>query len=103
MWQLKKKLCKKKSEVPIAKKDENGKLVTEHSKLKQLYETTYKTRLEHRVMKPELKSLYDLKMNLFQLRLQVSRNIKSDDWTMDELVRAALCRRCLTAVGHYFR
>ena len=41
MWQLKKKLCKKKSEVPIAKKDENGKLVTEHSKLKQLYETTY--------------------------------------------------------------
>ena len=41
-------------------------------------------------MKPPTKrdwnSLYDLKMNLFQLRLQVSRNIKSDDWTMDELL-----------------
>ena len=82
-----KKLCSNKTELPTAKKDDNGELVRERSKLKQLYESTYKKRLEHRIVKPELKNLYDLKMNLFQLRLKVSRNIKSDNWSMDVLLQ----------------
>ena len=41
MWQLRKQSCKKKSEAPVAKKNEKGELVTESSQLKKLYETTY--------------------------------------------------------------
>ena len=62
MWQLRKRICKKK-----------------------LYETTYKKQLEHHTMKPELSRMYELKMNLFSLRFEVCKNIKSDDWSRDNL------------------
>ena len=71
MWQLKKRLCSKKTEPPTAKKNAIGELVTEPSKLKELYANTYKKRLEHRIMKPELQNMYQLKMNLFSLRIEV--------------------------------
>ena len=66
MWELKKKLCKKKSEAPTAKRDLNGKIVTKVSDLKELYEHTYKNRLKHRPMKPHLKIMYKLKWNCLQ-------------------------------------
>ena len=47
MWQLKKKLCSKKAAPPTVKKNENGVLVTEPNKLKELNKTTYMKRLEH--------------------------------------------------------
>ena len=42
MWQLRNQICKKKSDPPVAKKNEKGELVTESSQLKKLYETNYK-------------------------------------------------------------
>ena len=87
IWNLKKKLCPKYSGVPIAKKDEGGRLVSEHSKLKKLYANTYKNRLRRREMKPELKSLYDMKMYLYKLRLEVSKFIKSEDWSKEDLLK----------------
>ena len=81
MWQLRKQICKKKSDPPVAKKNEKGELVTEPSQLKKLYETTYKKRLEHRNMKPELLKMYNLKMDLFSLRFEVCKSIKSDNWS----------------------
>ena len=42
MWQLKKRICSKSPDPPIAKLNEQGELVTESSQLKQLYEATYK-------------------------------------------------------------
>ena len=86
MWQLKKKLGVKKKDVPIAKKNEKGELVTNSVQLKKLYESTYKKRLEHRMMKPELVNMYKLKMNLFDIRLEVSKSIKSQDWTEENLL-----------------
>ena len=47
--------------------------------LKELYENTYKKRLEHRLMKTELIDMYTLKMNLFDMRFEVSKRIKSED------------------------
>ena len=85
MWQLGKQICKKKSEATVVKKNEKGELVTESSQLKKLYETTYKKQLEHRKMKPELSRMYELKMELFSLRFEVCKNIKSDDWSEDNL------------------
>ena len=85
MWEVKKKLGSKKTEPPAAKKNEDGELVTNSSELKQLYERTYKKRLEHRKIKPELENMYKLKMNLFDLRIEVSKEIKSDNWTKENL------------------
>ena len=85
MWQLKKKICAKKPEPPVAKKNEKGELVTDTLKLKELYETTYKKRLEHRMMKPELAALYNQKMSSFNLRIEVTRNMKSKSWSVNEL------------------
>ena len=86
MWNLKKKLCPLKSEQPVAKKNFSGELVTQPTKLKELYENTYKNRLSHRVMKPELVEMYNLKMNLFKMRLEVSRNVKTEKWTPENLL-----------------
>ena len=87
MWQLKKRICSKSPDPPIAKLNEQEELVTESSQLKQLYEATYKKRLKHRVMKPELEQMYILKMELFTLRLCVTRNVKSDNWSEDNLIQ----------------
>ena len=86
MWELKKKLCANKSEAPTAKKNKNGKLVTGNSQLKQLYENTYKNRLKHRDIQPELQSLYNMKMYLFDLRFKVTKAIKSKNWSMENLL-----------------
>ena len=61
MWELKKKLGKSKTDVPIAKKNKDGELVTNHVHLKELYKSTYEKRMEHRIIKPELKQMYELK------------------------------------------
>ena len=87
MWTLKKKMCPVKAVKPVAKKNKTGELVTKPDELKKLYESTYKSRLSHRVMKPELSRMYDLKMQLFNLRLQVSQNLKSKKWTKENLLQ----------------
>ena len=69
----------KKKDVPVAKKNNNGELVKNSLQLKELYENTYKKRLEHRLMKTELIDMYTLKMNLFDMRFEVSKRIKSED------------------------
>ena len=86
MWKLKKKLFPLKSEQPVAKKNLSGELVTKPTKLKELYENTYKNRLSHRAMKPELLEMYKLKMNLFKMRLEVSKNVKTEKWTSENLL-----------------
>ena len=50
MWKLKKKLCPAKAVKPVAKKNQSGELVTQPAKLKEMYESTYKNRLRHRLM-----------------------------------------------------
>ena len=86
MWKLKKKLCPVKSEPPIAKKNRNGEIVDKPALLKKLYENTYKERLQHRSMKPELLNMFNLKMQLFNMRLEVAKNVKSQHWTKENLL-----------------
>ena len=38
-------------------------------------------------MKPELMDLYHLKMNLFSLRFEVTKSIKSENWTKGNLFK----------------
>ena len=86
MWKLKKKLCPFKSEPPMAKKNKFGEIVNKPVLLKELYENTYKERLRHRSMKPELVNMYNLKMQLFNMRLEVAKNVKSEQWTKENLL-----------------
>ncbi len=53
MWRLKRKLCTKSSEPPMAKKDKNGNLVTSPLLLKNLYQAEYTYRLRNRDIKPD--------------------------------------------------
>ena len=86
MWQLRKKISNTKSEPPLAKKNAKGELVTESSQLTKLYQTSFQKRIEHRSMKPNLLTMYQLKMDLFNLRLEVCKNIKSEYWSEDNLI-----------------
>ena len=85
VWKLKRKVYPKQLEKPSAKLDKNGKLVTEKTKLKQLYVDTYTERLSHRKVHPGYETLFQLKMNLYELRLESSRQIISSDWSSEEI------------------
>ena len=41
--------------------------------------------MQHRIMKPEYNQMFNLKMNLFELRIKVSKYKKCDEWTANEL------------------
>ena len=85
MWELKKKLGASKKDIPVAKKNTEGNLVTNSVQLKELYKDTYKKRMEHKVMKPELSNMYTMKMYLYQLRMVVSKETKCTDWSEEDL------------------
>ena len=86
MWKLKKKLFPKHSEVPTAKKNSTGELVTDPQSLKEIYVETYKKRLSHRNMRPGLEFLEFIKKLLFQLRYYLSKKNPSKPWTKDQLM-----------------
>ena len=54
----KEEVGKNKTDVPIAKKNKNAELVTNHAHLQALYKNTFEKRMEHRIIKPELKQMY---------------------------------------------
>ena len=59
MWKALKKVCPKfKSNVPVAKKDFKGKLITEPKEIKKLLAKEYKQRLRNRPTRPDF---YEIK------------------------------------------
>ena len=82
---LKKKFPKTSSMPPVGKKDRQGKLITHHWELKQLYLKTYTQRLRNRPIKEESKDLKSFKDDLFNVRLKLASGKKSGPWTMDDL------------------
>ena len=79
MWGLKKKLNLNSSDVPSAKKDKAGNLITSKNGILALYKNTYIDRLSHKSIRPEYERLKELKENLFNIRYQISSWIKSED------------------------
>ena len=47
--------------------------------------------MAHRSMKPELTLMHELKMYLFDLRLEVSKGAKFEKWTLEELLKVLKC------------
>ena len=71
--------------MPVAKKDEDGNLVSNKTQLQQLYVSVYKHRLRHRIERPEYRQMKEHKEYLFQLRLKLAKTRKSPNWTQSDL------------------
>jgi hypothetical protein len=61
MWGLKKKLNLTSNDVPAAKKDKAGNLITSKNGILALYRNTYIDRLAHKQIRPEYENLKTLK------------------------------------------
>ena len=84
-WKLRRKLFPKPPEQLSGKKDSDGVIVTNPERLKEVYINGYVERLKHREMRPGLLKLKTLREELFYQRLQLSKQNKSPDWTMEDL------------------
>ena len=60
------------------KKDEEGNIVTDPEKIRQLYSEVFTKRLEHKNVNEDLKHLWSLRMEFFQMRLEESKMNKSE-------------------------
>ena len=87
LWNIKKKVMKKHSDPPMAKKDSNGNLITTPTALRNLYLNEYIYRLRHRDINPSFNLLKQLKEDLWERRFNLLSNIKSTDWSRDQVVK----------------
>ena len=101
MWKMRKKLCPKSIEVPSAKFNEKGILVTKKCELKTLYKNTYIDRLSHCDILPEYETIFVLKNYLFDLRMKVSGKVKSPDWTINQLVKVLKSLKNNKSADHF--
>ena len=85
MWGLKKKLNLGSQNVPSAKKDKSGNLITTKNGLLALYKQTYVDRLSHKPIREDYEQLKELKENLFKLRYEISSRNKSEDWKVEQI------------------
>ena len=85
MWEtLKKKFPKICKQIPIAKRDNRGNLITQHQGLRKLYLKTYKQRMRSRPIKKELIEFKQIKEDLFEKRLKLAedRNLNCGAWSI---------------------
>ena len=88
IWNIKKKEYPRVSApVPAAKKDINGKMVTNPNDIKKLYLETLTHRLRHRPIKKENSDLFELQQKLCQKRLLASADEKSPDWSEEDVIK----------------
>ena len=74
MWKiLKRKVPKNAPSVPVGKKDKSGNLITNIEGLKSLYLKTYINRMRDRPIKDEYKDIKEMKEELFDIRLNISK------------------------------
>ena len=87
MWGLKRKLnlSSKNSDMPTAKKDAVGNLVTSKTGLLKLYKNTYVDRLAPKKAKVEYENLQKCKENLFETRYSIASLRKSPNWTIQQI------------------
>ena len=84
-WKVKKKLFPQVQDSPMAKKNEDGLIITSPNLLKDLYLRTYSHRLRQREMKPEYLDVFCLKMELWESRLDELKQQKSKPWSKKDL------------------
>ena len=89
MWKLLNKLVPKVgNEVPTAKKNHKGKLISGAKNLKILILKEYNQRLRNRPVRPDLESLRKRKNKIFELKMKLAKRIESPEFTMKNLEKA---------------
>ena len=89
LWKtLKHKFPKNLDAVSVEKRDKDGKIVTDHTELKQLYLKAYTQRLRNKPIKDKFEHIKELKEDLFNDRLKLSLEKKTKPWTMANLMSA---------------
>ena len=76
-WKLRNKLCPRRQDPPMAKRDAKGNIITSPEALKQLYIESYVARLKHRDIKAEFVDIFHLKTELWETRMQTLSNMKN--------------------------
>ena len=69
----------KEENIPTAKRDKEGNLITSASALKNLYTDVYFERLSEKNMKPEYKDIEEMKKQLWNFRKEMIVNKQSED------------------------
>ena len=88
LWKLKQTLFNKEENIPTAKRDKEGNLITSASALKNLYTDVYFERLSEKNMKPEYKDIEEMKKQLWNFRKEMIVNKQSEDWSKQDLAEA---------------
>ena len=89
VWEIKKKIFPKhKAALPVAVKDVNGRLLTSKSDIKNVYIDTFTFRLRDRPMKQDYRDIQEQTEELCKLRLGVTKQNKSPEWTLKDLEKA---------------
>ena len=106
IWSLRKKLAPKTSiDPPSAKRDLKGNLVTNKSKLEELYLDTYVQRLTPNPVKEGLEEIMKLKEMLFEMRIENAKFEVTEDWTIDDLekvLKSLKNNKARDAHGHVY-
>ena len=86
VWKLKQKMFPKiKPPLPVAKKNLNGKIVTNHEALKKLYIEQFVHRMRSRPILPSLKNHQKIVEQNFEDLLKISKLNIFPDWTLHDL------------------
>ena len=88
LWKLKQKICPNVPQtIALAKLNSRSELVSNRKELLSLYKDEYIERLSHRKISPKYETLKQLKENLFDLRLSLSKLPITRDWTYNQLYK----------------
>ena len=91
MWKLKKELWpKKKASLPVAKKNNKGRLITSPKELMITLQKEYRDRLRPRPTKSDLKEHMKLVHDVTKLKLSAAWANKSPNFSMMELEKAIM-------------
>ena len=85
LWKLRKKLCPRTVDPPSAMNDKHGNLLTSDDAIKDRALEAYKERLSKNQMHDNLKEFEKDTDTLCEIRLNISKNNTTDDWTMEDL------------------
>ena len=102
MWKLKKKVCRRPAEPPMAKKDSKGNIITSPTALKQLYRDEYVYRLRHREIRPTFSTLKCLREDLWEERFKLLSKTSSKDWNLEDVtkvMRSLKTNKCRDPLG----
>ena len=85
LWKLKKKLCPKVKDPPTAMLDDKGNLLTSETAIQNRALDVFSKRLKNNDIEDDLKDLEKDTNKLCKLRLKLSKNNKSEPWTLEDL------------------